>query len=61
MPKRQLSAPSKRQNRLTPEQVDEVHLAVAEADREDFATEEEMAAFWKKCGLRLRVGRRDFT
>jgi predicted transcriptional regulator len=34
---------------LTPEQLDDVRLA--EADRGDFATEEEMTAFWKKCGL----------
>ena len=46
-----LAEQSKRRPRLTPEQVDDVRLAVAEADRGDFATEEEMTAFWKKCGL----------
>jgi predicted transcriptional regulator len=51
MRERPLSAPNKRQPRLTPEQVDDVRLAVAEADRGDFATDEEMAALWKKCGL----------
>lgn len=37
--------------RLTPEQIEEVELAMTEADRDEFATEEEMAALWKKCGL----------
>ena len=37
--------------RLTPEQIEDVRLAVAEADRGDFASDEEMAALWKKCGL----------
>ena len=46
-----LAEQSKRRPRLTPEQIEDVRLAVAEADRGDFATEEEMAAFWKKCGL----------
>ena len=46
-----LAEQSKRRPRLTPEQIDDVRLAIAEADRGDFATEEEMAAFWKKCGL----------
>ena len=46
-----LAEQNKRRPRLTPEQIDDVRLAVAEADRGDFATEEEMAAFWKKCGL----------
>jgi hypothetical protein len=46
-----LAEQSKRRLRLTPEQIDDVRLAVAEADHDDFATEEEMAAFWEKCGL----------
>jgi hypothetical protein len=46
-----LAEQTKRRPRLTPEQIDDVRLAVAEADRGDFATEEDMAAFWKKCGL----------
>jgi hypothetical protein len=46
-----LAEQSKRRPSLTPEQIDDVRLAIAEADRGDFATEEEMAAFWKKCGL----------
>jgi hypothetical protein len=37
--------------RLTPDQIEDVRLAVAEADRGDFASDEEMAAFWRKCGL----------
>jgi hypothetical protein len=46
-----LAEQSKPRTRLTPEQADDVRLAIAEADRGDFATDEEMAAFWKKCGL----------
>jgi hypothetical protein len=38
-------------HRLSPEQVADVKLAIAEADRGDFASDGEMAAFWKKCGL----------
>jgi transposase len=37
--------------RLTDEQVEELKLAIAEADRGEFATDKEMAEFWKKCGL----------
>jgi len=37
--------------RLTPEQIEEVKLAIAEADRGEFATDEEMAELWKKFGL----------
>jgi hypothetical protein len=39
--------------RLTPEQIEEVKLAIAEADRGEFATDEEMAELWKKFGLDL--------
>ena len=46
-----LAEQSRRRPRLTPEQAEDVRLAIAEADRGDFATDEEMAAFWKKCGL----------
>jgi hypothetical protein len=46
-----LAEQSRRRPRLTPEQADDVRLAVAEADRGDFASEDEMAALWKKCGL----------
>jgi hypothetical protein len=46
-----LAEQSKRRPRLTPAQIDDARLALAEADRSDFATEEEMAALWKKCGL----------
>jgi hypothetical protein len=46
-----LAEQSRRRPRLTPEQADDVRLAVAEADRGDFASEDEMAVFWKKCGL----------
>jgi hypothetical protein len=46
-----LAEQSKRPPRLTPEQADDVRLAIAEADRGDFATDEEMGALWKKCGL----------
>jgi predicted transcriptional regulator len=37
--------------RLTPEQLEEVRLAIAEADRGEFVSDQEMADFWKKCGL----------
>jgi len=46
-----LAEQSKRPPRLTPAQADDVRLAIAEADRGDFASDEEMAALWKKCGL----------
>ncbi len=36
---------------LTPEQIEDVKLAIAETDRGEFASDEEMAALWKKCGL----------
>jgi predicted transcriptional regulator len=36
---------------LTDEQLEEVRLALKEADEGKFATEEEMAALWKKFGL----------
>jgi hypothetical protein len=42
---------SHRSYALTPEQIEDVKLALAEADSGDFASDEEMAAFWKKCGL----------
>jgi len=46
-----LAEQAKRRVRLSPEQIDDVRLAIAEADRGDFASDEEMAALWKKCGL----------
>lgn len=36
--------------RLTPEQIDDVKLAMAEADRGEFASDQEMAATWQKFG-----------
>jgi len=36
---------------LTPEQIAEVELAIQEADAGKFATDEEMAALWKRAGL----------
>ena len=36
---------------LTPEQIAEVELAIQEADEGKFATEEQMAALWKKFGM----------
>jgi hypothetical protein len=36
--------------RLTPEQLSDVRLAIAEADRGEFASEQEMAETWKKFG-----------
>lgn len=46
-----LAEQNKRRSGLTREQADDVRLAIAEADRGDFATDEEMAALWRKCGL----------
>ena len=37
--------------RLTAEQIEDLKLAIAEADRGEFATDEEMAETWKKFGL----------
>jgi hypothetical protein len=39
------------QYQLTPQQIADVRLAIAEAHRGDFATDEEMAETWKKFGL----------
>lgn len=36
---------------LTPEQLEDVKIGLGEAERGEFATEEEMAATWKKFGL----------
>jgi len=36
--------------RLTPEQLDDVRLAIAEADRGEFASDGEIADTWKKFG-----------
>jgi hypothetical protein len=38
------------QYRLTAEQLADVKLAIAEADRGEFATDKEMAETWKKFG-----------
>ncbi len=37
--------------RLTPEQVEEVRMTQQEVREGKIATDEEMAALWKKCGL----------
>ena len=37
--------------RLTAEQIQDVKLAIAEADRGEFATDTEMTETWKKFGL----------
>jgi hypothetical protein len=39
------------QYRLTAEQIEDLKLALAEADRGDFAGEKEMAETWKQFGL----------
>ena len=39
------------QYRLTAEQIEVLKLAIAEADRSEFATDKEMAESWKKFGL----------
>ena len=35
---------------LTPDQLEDVKIAIAQADRGDFATDEEMATTWNKMG-----------
>jgi hypothetical protein len=35
---------------LTPDQLDDVKTAIGQADRGEFATDQEMAAVWKKFG-----------
>jgi hypothetical protein len=40
-----------RQIRLTPEQVEDLKIGIAEADRGEFASEREMDETWKKFGL----------
>jgi hypothetical protein len=36
---------------LTPEQIADLKVAIAQADRGEFATEEELGAVWAKFGL----------
>jgi hypothetical protein len=36
---------------LTPEQIADLKIAIAQADRGEFATDEELKAVWKKFGL----------
>jgi len=36
---------------LTPEQLEDVKLGLAEAERGEFASDEDVAAMWKKFGL----------
>jgi hypothetical protein len=38
-------------HRLTAEQVEDLKIALAEADRGEFATDDEIDAAWKKFGL----------
>jgi hypothetical protein len=47
----QLSLAGEPAYRLTSEQIEDVKAGLAEADRGEFATEEEVAAVWKKFGL----------
>jgi len=37
--------------RLTGEQIDNVKIGLAEADRQEFASDDEMRETWKKFGL----------
>ena len=39
------------QYQLTDEQIEDLRLAIAEADRREFSSDEEMAETWKKFGL----------
>ena len=36
---------------LTPEQLEDLKLSIAEADRGEFVSDEEMTALWKKFGI----------
>jgi hypothetical protein len=36
---------------LSAEQIEDIKLALAEADRGEFAADAEMSALWRKCGL----------
>jgi hypothetical protein len=38
-------------HRLSPEQLADLEIGIAEADRGEFATDDEVAAMWKKFGL----------
>ena len=38
-------------HQLTPEQIEDVRLAIAQADRGEFATDDQVATTWKKFGL----------
>jgi hypothetical protein len=40
-----------RKGALTPEQLEDLDASLEEADRGEFATDEEMAEVWKKFGL----------
>jgi hypothetical protein len=44
-------AGKRRSGSLSLEQIEDVKLALAEAERGEFASDAEMAAVWKKCGL----------
>jgi hypothetical protein len=41
---------AKTEHRLTPEQIEDVKLAIAEGNRGEYATDREMANTWKKFG-----------
>lgn len=40
-----------REYELTPEQLEDLKLSLAEAERGEFATDEEVAVMWKQFGL----------
>jgi hypothetical protein len=46
-----LSLATEPQYELSPEQLEDLKLSIAEADRGEFATDEEVAEMWKKFGL----------
>jgi hypothetical protein len=46
-----LSLAGKPEYELSPEQLDDLKLSIAEADRGEFATDEEVAEMWKQFGL----------
>jgi predicted transcriptional regulator len=46
-----LSLATEPEYELSPEQIEDLELSIAEADRGEFATDEEVAEMWKKFGL----------
>jgi hypothetical protein len=46
-----IAGAGERKHTLTPEQLEDLDASIAEAERGEFASDEEMAEVWKKFGL----------